>query len=123
MPDLDDHFMLCYYAGEKLKGCGFKLAYVSRQSEACYYELDGYRGYLRVACHPFKRNEAKEIEFSHKPTISALTYAIGTKFNTLQAVDNQIIIAIGRYMLGQMTSVLKKKQYVPSFKETKNVQG
>ena len=121
-PDLDNHAMLCHYAAEKLKSCGFVLGYVSRKSEACYYSLAGYRGYLRIATHPFSRNEAKEIEFSHKPTIAALTFSRGTKFNTIEAVDNQIIIAVGRYMLGQMTSALKKKQYAPKAKEAHHAQ-
>jgi hypothetical protein len=83
----------------------------------------GVSGYLRVAVHRFARSEATEIQFSHRPTIAALTFASGTKFKRLEIVNNIIALNIGRYMLGQMTAVLNKKQYYPRLKENAKADG
>ena len=88
------------------------------KSEACYYWLEGFRGYLSVAAHSFNRRETKEIQFSARPAVAALTFSVGTRFNSLDAVDTAIALSIGRYILGRISERLRRKQYIPNYKKS-----
>lgn len=92
----------CRHAGEILLRAGFHLRHRSLKSEACYYNLSGRRGLLRIAAHA-GRGEI----IDGQPIIAKLTFAYGSPREaqkqslllTMDQLEVQTATAIGRFMI------------------------
>ena len=97
-------FDLIEYASQMLKKVGFEVSYVSRQSEAVYYRFPGRDGLLRLATHSKNRTP-----FGLNEPVSKLTFNgdipgnPGKTKSSLDALDNRIHAAIGKYFANSKT--------------------
>ena len=82
-----------------LKSIGFKLAGVSRVSEACYYTMPGYHGAVRVAAHRYGRTEYKELMM---PVVGKVTFGANHGALPPQRVEQTVMVALGRYFFARM---------------------
>ena len=87
---------LCDRVAGMLKAIGFKHAYTSMQSEACYYAMPGHSGLLRLVTH---KNKQTHQQWDGRPVVAKLTFTTSTTFKSEVHFMDHIAKAVGRYML------------------------
>lgn len=108
MRSLEPCIAACEAAAEILTRTGFVLRYVSGKSEARYYGWPDCDGLLRLAMHKDRRSG--RAHFRTRPILAKITFSdprtcVGagdwSGATTALKVENAIVNAIGRYMVGR----------------------
>ena len=79
----------------EVKRIGFTLAYVSRQSESCYYRFPGRFGLLRLSKH----GRAKGVIYDGERTCASASFNPAGGVHTENEVFTRLARAIGAYFL------------------------
>ena len=89
-------------ASGMLRSIGFRLAYTSMQSEACYYELAGWNGVIRIAAHRHGRTMRRS---DLLPVVATVTFGKNQgQFND-DEIERATHQALGRYFMRRLTAL------------------
>jgi hypothetical protein len=90
---------LCDNASSLLRAAGFQLFHTSLKSEACYYELPGRPGLMRVATHKSKRATHR---LSGRPVCARITFSPNMRPRSADGFRRMVALAVGQFMLAEI---------------------